>query len=303
MIIIQMMGGLGNQMFQYALYCQLKSMGKEVKVDDEAGFKEDKQRNPALAPFGIVYEKATPEEIMKMRDSSPALTAKVRRKLFGRHNHSYFEESKLFMPKIFDWDDIYLEGYWQSEKYFPDAGEQLRTEFGIDRLTNCKAAGHGLSAQIWQYLERIEGTNSVSIHVRRGDYLLPENQALFGNICTDCYYENAMKAITDQYPDCTFYLFSNDTDSGWTDEWLKAHSNGINEIVPIRLPDEKDYEALALMSRCKHNILANSSFSWWASYLNDNPGKTVIAPAKWLNGWDCRDIYRADMLKMGSDMS
>lgn len=303
MIIIQMMGGLGNQMFQYALYCQFKSMGIDVKVDDEAGFKEDKQRNPALAPFGIVYEKADPKEIIKMRDSSLAFTARVRRKIFGRHNHSYFEENKLFQSKIFDWDNIYLEGYWQSEKYFPDVGERLKAEFGLDRLRSCREKGYGLSAQAESCLTRIEETRSVSIHVRRGDYLLPENQALFGNICTDCYYENAMKAITDKYPDCTFYLFSNDTDSDWTDGWLKAHANGINEIVPIRLPDEKDYEALALMSRCKHNILANSSFSWWASYLNDNPEKTVIAPEKWLNGWDCRDIYRADMLKMGSDMS
>ena len=126
MIIIQMMGGLGNQMFQYALYSQLKSMGKVVKVDDEAGFKEDKQRDPALALFDITYEKASPGEIIKMRDSSPAITAKVRRKLFGRYNHSYFEESKLFLPKIFDWDNIYLEGFWQSEKYFPDVGEQLK---------------------------------------------------------------------------------------------------------------------------------------------------------------------------------
>lgn len=301
MIIIQMMGGLGNQMFQYALYCQLKSMGKDVKVDDEAGFKEDKQRNPALAAFGIIYEKATPREIMKMRDSSPALTAKVRRKLFGRQNHSYFEESKLFLPRIFDWDNIYLEGYWQSEKYFPDVEEQLRTEFGLDRLTNCKQAGIGLSAQAESYLKRIEETNSVSIHVRRGDYLLPENRTLFGNICTDYYYKCAMKAIADKYPDCTFYLFSNDTDLDWTQSWVKEHSEGSYEIIPIRMPEAKDYEALMLMSKCKHNILANSSFSWWASYLNVNPDKTVIAPEKWLNGWDCQDIYRADMLKIGSD--
>lgn len=301
MIIIQMMGGLGNQMFQYALYCQLKSMGKDVKMDDEAGFKEDKQRDPALAPFGITYVKATPEEIIKMRDSSPALTAKVRRKLFGRQNHSYFEESKLFLPKIFGWDNIYLEGYWQSEKYFPDVGEQLKKEFGLDRFRNCKETGYGLSTQAERYLEKIEGTNSVSIHVRRGDYLLPVNQELFGNICTDGYYESAMRAIADKYPDCTFYLFSNDTDSEWTDEWLETHSNGRNEIVPVRLPADRDYEALILMSRCRHNILANSSFSWWASYLNSNPGKTVIAPKKWLNGWDCRDLYRADMLQMGSD--
>ncbi|MCH5254593.1 MAG: alpha-1,2-fucosyltransferase [Lachnospiraceae bacterium] len=296
MIIIQMMGGLGNQMFQYALYSQLKSMGKDVKVDDEAGFKEDSQREPALSVFGITYDRATSEEIIKMRDSSPALTAKIRRKLFGRQNHSYFEESKLFLPRIFDWDNIYLEGYWQSEKYFPDVGAQLKAEFGLERLRSIHGNENGLSVQAESYLWKIEQTKSVSIHVRRGDYLLPENQALFGNICTDRYYEHAMQVMAAKHPGCVFYLFTNDAD--WAKDWLGKNSENSQKIIPVQLPDEKDYEALILMSRCRHNILANSSFSWWASYLNDNPDKTVIAPEKWLNGWDCRDIYRADMIRL-----
>ena len=302
MIIIQMMGGLGNQMFQYALYCQMKSMGKDVKMDDEAGFIEDRQRDPALAVFGITYEKASREEIIKMRDSSPALTAKVRRKLFGRKNHSYFEESKLFLPQIFDWDNIYLEGFWQSAKYFSDVEEQLKTEFDLGRLKGNNKTGRGLSDRAESYLKGIEETNSISIHVRRGDYLLPKNQPLYGNICTDSYYKNAIKVITDKNPDCKFYLFTNDTDTDWIDKWLDEHTNAAGRAVLVQLPAGRDYEALALMSRCKHNILANSSFSWWASYLNDNPEKMVIAPEKWLNGWDCRDIYRKDMLKVSSDL-
>ena len=292
MIIIQMAGGLGNQMFQYALYKQLIAMGKTVKMDDEAGFREDKQRDPALAAFGITYEKASRQEIVKMTDSSPALTAKVRRKLFGRHKKAYFEESKCFLPKIFTWDDIYLEGYWQSEKYFSEVGEMLKKEFSIDSIRQNKKSGYGLSKQAEKYLQQMEKTQSVSIHVRRGDYLLPENQVLFGNICTEHYYEQAMSRMLDDYPDCTFYLFTNDK------EWVKeriAENKKTYDIILIDLPGEKDYEALTLMSRCKHNILANSSFSWWASYLNENPHKTVLAPDKWLNGWDCRDIYREDM--------
>lgn len=106
MIIIQMAGGLGNQMFQYALYKQLTVMGKTVKMDDETGFKEDAQRNPALAAFGINYERASRQEIEEMTDSSMAFTARVRRKLFGRRKRAYFEENKRFQSKIFDWDDI-----------------------------------------------------------------------------------------------------------------------------------------------------------------------------------------------------
>lgn len=282
MIIIQMAGGLGNQMFQYALYRQLISMGKIVKMDDEAGFKEDEQRNPALAPFGITYERASRREIIRMTDASMFPPARIRRKLFGRHSHSYFEENKLFQAKVFDWDNVYLEGYWQSEKYFSNVAEILKKEFRL------KSIG-GLSVQAEERLREIEQTQAVSIHIRRGDYLLPQNQVLFGDICTERYYEKAMKTIADRYPDVTFYLFTNDSE--WAEKWIEKPYL----IVPVEWAEAKDYELLTLMSRCKHNILANSSFSWWASYLNENPDKMVIAPDKWLNGWDCSDIYRKDM--------
>ncbi len=299
MIIIQMAGGLGNQMFQYALYKQLTGMGKTVKMDDEAGFREDAQRNPALAAFGIAYERASRQEIEEMTDSSMAFTARVRRKLFGRQRRAYFEENKCFQPKIFDWDDIYLEGYWQSEKYFRDVGNLLKKEFSLESVRRNRDNGYGLSEEAERYLNRIEQGESVSVHVRRGDYLLPQNQDLFGNICTDMYYENAVKKMMESRPDCTFYLFTNDNQ--WAAERLRERKDF--PIVLVELPGNRDYETLMLMSRCRHNILANSSFSWWASYLNDNPDKQVIAPAEWMNGWDCSDIYRADMIRIGAGIS
>ena len=219
MIIIQMAGGLGNQMFQYALYKQLTGMRKTVKMDDEAGFREDAQRNPALAAFGIAYERASRQEIEEMTDSSMAFTARVRRKLFGRQRRAYFEENKCFQPKIFDWDDIYLEGYWQSEKYFRDVGNLLKKEFSLESVRRNRDNGYGLSEEAERYLNRIEQGESVSVHVRRGDYLLPQNQDLFGNICTDMYYENAVKKMMESRPDCTFYLFTNDNQ--WAAERLR----------------------------------------------------------------------------------
>ena len=299
MIIIQMAGGLGNQMFQYALYKQLTGMRKTVKMDDEAGFREDAQRNPALAAFGIAYERASRQEIEEMTDSSMAFTARVRRKLFGRQRRAYFEENKCFQPKIFDWDDIYLEGYWQSEKYFRDVGNLLKKEFSLESVRRNRDNGYGLSEEAERYLNRIEQGESVSVHVRRGDYLLPQNQDLFGNICTDMYYENAVKKMMESRPDCTFYLFTNDNQ--WAAERLRERKDF--PIVLVELPGNRDYETLMLMSRCRHNILANSSFSWWASYLNDNPDKQGIAPAEWMNGWDCSDIYRADMIRIGAGIS
>lgn len=305
MVIIQLAGGLGNQMFQYALYLQLKDLGREVKIDDVSGFVQDTQRKPALAPFGITYERPDKKELQRMLDSSMLPWHRVRRKLFGRHKKAYFEESKLFIPKILEWDDIYLEGYWQSEKYFGMNGDQLRRVYDTNKLVRYLS-----QKGVWeqyiegqksaaQYAMGINNTCSVSVHVRRGDYLTPENQALFGGICTEAYYREGMRLMRERYPGCSFYLFCNDKD------WVRERFAGQKDVTLVDLSgsgegtaDEEidlDYAEFVLMSRCKHHILANSSFSWWASYLNPNPDSFVLVPERWLNNVDSRDFYRADM--------
>lgn len=303
MVIIQLAGGLGNQMFQYALYLQFKNLNKDVRIDDVAGFVEDEKRDPALAAFGITYEKADPKEIEQMLDASLLFWHRVRRKLFGRKRKSYFEEDKRFKPEIFTWDDIYLEGYWQTEKYFAAVSDQVRVAFDVDRLlvspVGDEPAAESSTLQasrekVLTYLRRIEDTQSVSLHIRRGDYLTPENQALFGGICTEAYYKEAMRRMREQYTGCRFFLFTND--KVWAKEQFA--DGRAEDVTVVDLPEGSDHEEFALMSKCKHHILANSSFSWWASYLNKNPGKTILAPGKWLNGWDCRDFYREDMQKV-----
>lgn len=311
MIILQLAGGLGNQMFQYALYLQLKSLDREVRIDDASGFLEDRQRDPALAPFGIDYERPSRDELRRLLDDSPLPWDRVRRKLFGRKKKSYFEEGKLFVPQVLTWDELYLEGYWQTEKYFQAVETQVREAYDTDGLIaylkredfwdNGNMAGQDGARSAEQYLAEIESTYSVSVHVRRGDYLTPENQALFGGICTDTYYIEAIRRMRERYPQCRFYLFCNDREWGRQEQWEddgfvriclpeKTESAGKNRVT--------DYAEFLLMSRCKHHILANSSFSWWASYLNSNPDKTVLAPDIWINGTDCRDFYRQDMEKI-----
>lgn len=305
MVIIQLAGGLGNQMFQYALYLQLKDLGREVKIDDVSGFVQDTQREPALAPFGITYERPAKRELQKMLDSSMLPWHRVRRKLFGRQKKSYFEESKLFIPEVLNWDDIYLEGYWQSEKYFWKNGDQLRRVYDTNKLVQ-----YLLQKGVWersivgqksaaQYAMGINNTCSVSVHVRRGDYLTPENQALFGGICTEAYYIEGIRLMRERYPGCSFYLFCNDKD------WARENFAGQEDVTLVDLPGsgegfmnqeiDLDYAEFVLMSRCKHHILANSSFSWWASYLNPDPDAFVLAPERWLNNVDSSDFYRADM--------
>lgn len=344
MVIIQLAGGLGNQMFQYALYLQLKDLGREVKIDDVSGFAEDPQRIPALAPFGITYERPTKEELRKMLDSSMMPWHRVRRKLFGRHKKSYFEAGKLFIPEVLTWDDIYLEGYWQTEKYFKSVEKQVRAVYDTDRLAaylrevgvpGCDGgenSGHAEKGNhdcgrisrgqknVGQYLREIDNECSVSIHVRRGDYLVPDNQMLYGGICTDAYYIEGIRQMRERYPGCRFFLFTNDR--AWAGLQFAKNGNRTEadgerdgsakppkdakhifsggDVTWIDLPGagDNDYAEFLLMSRCKHHILANSSFSWWASYLNKNPGKTVLAPPRWLNGVNDSDFYRADMRKV-----
>jgi hypothetical protein len=264
----------------------------------------------------------------QMLDSSPYLWHKIRRKLCGRHRKSYFEADKLFHPEIFTWDDIYLEGYWQTEKYFESVAEQVKEAYDVDRMiqnimqSKNPAAGENLTAvtgaagstgtvansSFDTYLRDITHTDSVSVHIRRGDYLTPENQALFGGICTEDYYRSAMERMRYKHPDCRFYLFTNDKEwAGRIAGGSAEHSSfpgGMPDVTLVELSEgkAKDYAEFALMSKCRHNILANSSFSWWASYLNQNPEKTVFAPDGWLNGWDCRDIYRTDMEKVGRNI-
>ncbi len=314
MVIIQLAGGLGNQMFQYALYLQFQNLHKEVKIDDVAGFVEDEKRDPSLSAFGITYQKADPKEIEEMLDASLLFWHRVRRKLFGRKRKSYFEADKRFKPEIFTWDDIYLEGYWQTEKYFEAVADQVRAAFDVDRLLMvqqaedmAKAGRTKQQTKVQTYLRQITQTQSVSLHIRRGDYLTPENQALFGGICTEAYYKEAVRLMRKQYPGCRFFLFTNDKE--WAKERFADDKGGRTtetaladgepaDVIVVDLPEGSDHEEFALMSKCKHHILANSSFSWWASYLNQNPGKTVLAPTKWLNGWDCQDFYRKDMRKV-----
>ena len=323
MVIIQLAGGLGNQMFQYALYLQLKDLGREVKIDDVSGFEQDAQRMPALAPFGITYERPSGEELRKMLDSSMLPWHRVRRKLFGRHKKSYFEQGKLFIPEVLNWDDIYLEGYWQTEKYFQPVEKQVRDAYDTDRLSaylekaglwssgesgdagkagkekKGRSENGGERKSAGQYLQKINNGCSVSLHVRRGDYLTPENQNLYGGICTDAYYIEGIRQMRERYPGCRFFLFTNDR------EWARRQFGQDRDKedaditwVDLQGAGDNDYMEFLLMSRCKHHILANSSFSWWASYLNQNAGKTVLAPQRWLNGADNSDFYRADMQKI-----
>ena len=291
MVIIMLSGGLGNQMFQYALYCRLQELGREVKIDDRRGFIDDPNgRVPRLTQvFGVKYEVATVREVKDMLDSHRDIISIAKRKLFGRKSRIYREKSGLFDEAVLTMDNIYLDGYWQSEKYF-DSGyvkNRLINEFAIDKklvLTDDESR---------RILEQIESEESVSVHVRRGDYLNPGVVENHGGICTDDYYKRAIEYVLDKKPGAKLYFFSNDT------KWTKEKYGDLGEVVSLEGREEiSDIAELLLMSRCKNHILANSSYSWWSAWLNDNSDKLVIVPSKWANLKQMDDIYTDRMIRV-----
>lgn len=281
MIMIQLMGGLGNQMFQYALYRQLQAMGKKVTIEDMTGYEAAGVRQKQLSVFGIHYEKASREEFVALTDAYMDTVSRVRRKLFGRKTFAYMEKQFNFDNHVFKLEQAYLEGCWQSEKYFKGVEGQLRKDFCFPTPMPEHCLG---------YRDGICNTESVSIHIRRGDYLQAEQNRMYGGICTQDYYDRAVEYMKSHFPGCSFYVFSNDPD------WAGAHYTGKAFTIVTGNGEDAGYLDMQLMSLCKHNIIANSSFSWWAAWLNANPQKVVLAPDQWLNGQDCSDIYTDRML-------
>lgn len=200
MNIIRMSGGIGNQMFQYALYLKLTSMGKEVKFDDVTEYKLDNARPIMLSVFGIEYPKASEEEIIAITDASMALMSRLRRKMFGRESGEYHEASTDYDPQVLVRENAYLCGCFQSEKYFKDIKQTVREAFRFRNVT----IPVGIQKQIKEYEKQIAESQSVAIHIRRGDYLSAAE--VYGGICTEAYYDAAMSYIIKKYPDAHFYI-------------------------------------------------------------------------------------------------
>lgn len=296
MNIIRMSGGIGNQMFQYALYLKLVSMGKEVKFDDVTEYKPANARPVMLSVFGIEYPRAGKEELTALTDASMAPLSRLRRKIFGRESGEYHEASMDFDPQVLIREHAYLCGCFQSEKYFRDIEKTVREAFrfrGLQLTPEMQILTDG-------YEELIEEKVSVAVHIRRGDYL--SSADVYGGICTDEYYDGAIAYMRERYPKAHFFIFTNDT--AWAEKWCgkRQVSRTENAFTIIKgTTEETGYIDLMLMSRCRHQIIANSSFSWWGAWLNERADKCVIAPAKWLNTCECHDIYTDDMIRMNAD--
>ncbi|GAP71347.1 hypothetical protein SAMD00024442_11_4 [Candidatus Symbiothrix dinenymphae] len=303
-VITILTGGLGNQMFYYACHTVLRhryafdilSFYFIKRANEHQGYELGRvfdipdRKNLFFDGLSRFVRKYT----VCRNDSRNYIKYPVRWLIFildhiGFHIISRINtegwlcfDSKLLQPRLGLTFYIH-DGYW-SETFFREYESEIREKF---RFNPDKLNPESANAKI-----KIEKCNSVSLHVRRGDYLhFPE---YFGEICTLDYYEKAIDYICSKVDSPVFYVFSDDV------EWVKNNLRLPGEAVFVDWNTGEDsWQDMCLMSYCKHNIVANSTFSWWGAWLNRNEGKTVIAPFRFCNGAEIPDFIPASWMTVG----
>lgn len=274
MVIIRVKSGMGNQLFQYALYKKFETLGKEVYID--LGYYEGKRLNGhyALDTLGL-FPKVADKAMVESLAGKENLWGKVIRRA-GLKQTYIRDYTLLYRPDILDMDNVYLNGYWQSEKYFEDIRDILLSEitFPTDKA--------GRNEELYQ---KIRNTESVCVTIRRGDYLTNSKHKKDYYVCDENYFDEGMRKIKEDVGSPTFFAFSDDI------EWVKDNIRFPGEVFYER-GDDPIYEKMRLMSACRHFLISNSSFSWWVQYLSKNPDKIVYAPRQWYADGRQADIYQ-----------
>jgi hypothetical protein len=274
MIIVKIIGGLGNQLFQYAFGRAVENKtGLKVYYDIEDFTASYKLRKLSLQHFKTNIAQADSKDIKKLTSIFNKVLFKIYKaskgKLFKQRFLKYYAENQLKLNYADLNTDLYLNGYWQSETFFEDISDKIKGEFELQNKPD---------AVNQRTIELITTSNSVSLHVRRGDYISNPLAAKIYQICPISYYQDAMTYITERVENPVFYVFSDDMD------WVKNNLTGNFKLIFVDNNDgDNAHEDLRLMSKCQHNIIANSTFSWWGAWLNNNSSKIVIAPKKWFN--------------------
>jgi hypothetical protein len=272
MIIVKLMGGLGNQMFQYAAGRRLSNFrGTELKLDlswFESISAVDTRRQYELGAFTIQEQFASSEETGRFREGlllrKFGFLFPFRERRHIHEKHYQFDPDILRLP-----DNVYLDGYWQSPKYFSDIQDMIQTEFAV------RTGPDDVNRRM---ADEIAGAEAVAVHVRRGDYVSNPATSNYHGTCSMEYYQIAVKAILGRVKQPHFFVFSDDP--AWARENFPLA--GLKTVIDQNGAD-RAFEDMRLMSLCKYHIIANSSFSWWGAWLSKNPEKIVIAPKQWFN--------------------
>jgi len=268
MLIIKLKGGLGNQLFQYA-FGRLIALrrGEDLKLDkDILGQRGDTYRTYGLDNFNIRAEIASREEVLKVKYPYGLISKALRffKAKFLRIFHIGFE-ARMLKTKA-----RYLEGFFQSYKYLESIRRELLEEISLKDKS--------FELKYFAILQEIKTSESVALHIRRGDYVNNPATKKAHFICDLSYYQKAISLIKVKLNEKNltpkFFVFSDDIN--WAKENFKLF-----DFIFVSRPEFLDPEELILMSKAKHNIISNSSFSFWSAWLNNNPEKIVIAPALW----------------------
>jgi len=283
MIVVKLMGGLGNQLFQYAFAMELKQLyGEDICFDCDS-YSHDMQRSLSLNNVNI-------DEFIDWNDVLPEITRKrikrdekiyrvIQRVLRAVHRSDrvgpqlynrylkrgyYFNFDPYFYSLPLLKQDIKVAyGYFQGEEYFKDVRDKIKESFKIrDGLKKTKNE--------IEYYEQIKSVNAVCVHLRVGDYKTAKNKRF--DVIRPEYVQRAVECIKCTVINPVFFVFTNDVDSVEKDYKIE------NAVYVTGL---KDYQDMRLMESCKHFIISNSTFSWWASFLADYENKMVIVPRKW----------------------
>jgi len=285
-IIVRIIGGLGNQMFQYAIAKAMAKKNNDIFKFDITFYPKQTLRKYELNFFNIEENIATEEEVIKFRGKEDFLF-KVKRKLgiSFRRPKEYYKEKVI---TVFDkelWNkkgNLFIDGFWQNEDYFKDIRSEILTDFSLKNNISYNAQKH---------LINIKNSQSVSLHIRRGDYVENTHTNTVHGTCSLNYYKESSKYIYKNIENPSFYIFSDDIN------WCKDNFDFLKDKVFVD-DTEDQFDDLELMRCCKHNIIANSTFSWWGAWLNENRDKIVICPKIWWAGKSSFHIAAKDWIKL-----
>ena len=291
-VIANLIGGLGNQMFQYATGRAVAHRHGVPLLLDAGGFAHYDLRRYELGELSIQARLATEDELARagVKAKAPTLLNRVSKALgLDRPANLLKEASFTYDARIEQvTPPVYLDGYWQSERYFSGIADLLRQEFMLKEPVD--AANEKIAAQI-----REAGSSAVSLHIRRGDYVNNPQTAQYHGVCSLDYYRSAVDYIAARVSAPHFFVFSDD--HAWVGENFKL--DHAVTLVDVNGADRGVWD-MALMKACRHHIIANSSFSWWGAWLNPHADKIVAAPERWFSGasHDTSDLVPASWIRL-----
>jgi hypothetical protein len=276
MIYIQLNGGLGNQMFQYAFARKLTIKYKTELFFDEKLLKNKNSRHTVRSFELNVFNIHKINYDISYFKNFVFIFYRIINILAIRFGLNSLQTPRYFIERKFSYNksvvkikgDCFLSGYWQSPLYFQSIESVIRKDFKFPKLQHSNNIA---------FAEKIKKTNSVAVHFRRGDFLNSRDHGIHGT-CSLKYYQSAISYVLNKIEEPIFFIFSDDQ------KWVKENFNFVSNSYYISGNNGKSsYRDMQLMSECKHNIIANSSFSWWGAWLNSNPDKIVIAPKQWFS--------------------